>query len=517
MASLDLPAGVNIVFPFCPGGDEGRAMMQIIHDVAPGASLAFHSALGGEAVFAIGINSLVAAGANVIVDDVFYFSEPMFQDGRVARAADAAVAVGVAYFSAAGNAANAAYESKFRNSGVVGTNGGLLHDFDPGPGTVTAQAITVPIGAQLTLALQWNQPFFEAGVSPGASSDVDIFLTAADGTTTLDRSENSNIGNDPVEAFFFENTGTLPQGADTRFFLKIEHFGGPDPDIIKYMYVDQGGGVTVDQFQTFGGTAYGHSAAAGARSVGAAAYAETPAFGIVPPRIEPFSSVGEVPIFFAPNGTPINPPELRLKPEIVAADRVNTTFFGTDVDGDGFPNFGGTSAAAPHAAGAAALLLQFDPTLTPAQVYAALEDSSIDMVDAGFDFASGHGLIQVDAAISALANPPPALSAISGTFVVVNDTVNIPLSATDTGGGSVTLSAPVLPAFCSLTDNLNGTGNVSCTPTTTDVGRHAVVVTTQDVGTPPRSNSRGFYVVVTGSAVANNAPVLSFIGNQSVA
>jgi len=518
IAADDLPAsGVNVLFEFCRSSarDEGRALLQIVHDVAPGASLAFHSALGGEAVFAIGIEAMVTAGVDVIVDDVFYFSEPMFQDGRIAQAVDAAVAAGVTYISAAGNSVDATYESTFRNSGIVGPNGGLLHDFDPGPGTVSAQPITVPVGVKTTLVLQWNQPFFEVGVSPGASTDVDIFLTAADGTTVLARGESSNIGNDPVEAFFFENTGALPQGADTRFYLKIENFAGPDPDLIKYMYVDDGGGVTVDQFATFGGTAYGHSAA-GAMSVGAAAYAETPAFGISPPRIEPFSSAGEVPIFFQVDGTPINPPELRLKPEIIAADRVNTTFFGNDTDGDGFPNFGGTSAAAPHAAGAAALLLQFDSTLTPTQIYAALEDSTIDMVDAGFDFSSGHGLIQVDGAIDALANPPPALASISGTFVVVNDTVNVPLSATDSGGGSVTFSAPVLPAFCGLTDNLNGSGNVSCSPTTMDVGRHAVVITAVDAGVPQRSNSQGFYVVVTGSAAANNAPVLGAIGNRSV-
>ena len=515
VVSDDLPSGVNVLLDLCPRSDEGRAMMQIIHDVAPGASLSFRTAATGEAAFASGIGLLAASGADIIVDDVFYFSEPMFQDGIVAQAADAAVASGVAYFSAAGNAADAAYESTFRNSGIVGPNGGLLHDFDPGPGTVTAQPITVPVGVGMTLVLQWNQPFFAVSGTPGASTDVDIFLTGSNGSTILARSENSNIGNDPVEAFFFNNTGAQ-QGTDSRYFLKIENFSGPDPDLIKYMYVDQGGGVTVDQFPTFGGTAYGHSAAAGAASVGAAAYAETPAFGVSPPLVEPFSSTGDVPIFFQVDGTPINPPELRLKPEIVAPDRVNTTFFGNDVEPDGFPNFGGTSAAAPHAAGAAALLLQFDNTLTPAQIYAALEDSTIDMLDAGFDFASGHGLIRVDSAISALANQPPALTTISGTFVVVNGTVNVPLSASDPGGGSVTLSAPVLPAFCSLTDNLNGTGNVGCTPTATDVGRHAVVVTSNDAGSPSRSNSQGFYVVVTGSDVENNPPALSFIGSQSV-
>ena len=67
--------------------DEGRGMLQIVHDVAPEADLAFHSAFNGELDFAEGIEDLAAAGAEVIVDDVGYFEEPFFQEGPVALAA----------------------------------------------------------------------------------------------------------------------------------------------------------------------------------------------------------------------------------------------------------------------------------------------------------------------------------------------------------------------------------------------------------------------------------------------
>ena len=88
-----------------PGVDEGRAMMQLIHDIAPGADLAFHRALDGIADFAQGILDLASAGSTVIVDDIIYFAEPMFQDGIVAQAADQVDAQGIPYFSSAGNSA----------------------------------------------------------------------------------------------------------------------------------------------------------------------------------------------------------------------------------------------------------------------------------------------------------------------------------------------------------------------------------------------------------------------------
>ena len=100
-----------------PFSDEGRAMLQIVHDVAPGASLAFYTGENSEADFANGIGQLAApvsaggAGAKVIADDLGYFDEPFFQDGIVAQAIDAVEANGVAYFSAAGNDGSLAYDN----------------------------------------------------------------------------------------------------------------------------------------------------------------------------------------------------------------------------------------------------------------------------------------------------------------------------------------------------------------------------------------------------------------------
>lgn len=87
------------------GNDEGHGMTEIVHDVAPGAAIAFHTAFLGQADFAQGIEDLQAAGCQAIVDDIIYFDEPFFQNGIIAQAAQKVVAKGASYFSSAGNQA----------------------------------------------------------------------------------------------------------------------------------------------------------------------------------------------------------------------------------------------------------------------------------------------------------------------------------------------------------------------------------------------------------------------------
>lgn len=448
--SGDLPPGITVIQDFPGGTDEGRAMLQIVHDVAPGASLAFATAFGGQANFAQNILQLAAAGASVIVDDVIYFAEPMFQDGVIAQAVDLAVSSGVAYFSSAGNNARQSYQSDFNGDGPIAlgtsagcpvTFSGAAHDFDLGPGVDIQQSVTIPIGASVQFSFQWDQPFATAspvpGGSPGAASDIDIYLTDSAGTTALACGVNPNIGGDPVEVFNFVNAT-----ASTQFNIVIKHFAGPAPGLIKYVWF---GPMQPIEFDTMSSTVYGHANAAGAEAVGAAFFSLTPEFGVSPPVVEPFSSAGaspnstplRTPILFTPLGAPIF--ELRDKPEIVAPDGVNNTFFGSDValDADPFPNFFGTSAAAPHAAAVAALMHELVPGIAPDDVYSALERTTIDMndpktpgFDVGFDFATGFGLIDALTALGAVNTVPRlpvnpcGIPSISGTAAVEDDPVH---------------------------------------------------------------------------------------------
>ncbi|HET7721009.1 MAG TPA: S8 family serine peptidase, partial [Acidimicrobiales bacterium] len=414
VASNDLPAGVNNLDEGpCPASDEGRAMMQLIHDVAPGAQLAFHNAFEGQAHFAQGILDLQAAGADIINDDIFYFAEPFYQDGIIAQAVDQVVTGGVAYFSLAGNFGRRAYESAFRDSGNNGC-GGRLHDFDPGPGVDTAQQVTIPAGQRVTLSFQWDQPFFSVSGAPGSANNMDLCLL--DNTNAVVASGvNNNAGGDPVEVVNFTNPAAA---TNTTFTIQLSRVAGANPGRMKYM--DYRGNIGINEFATNSSTLVAHANATNAEAVGAAFYNNTPVFGINPPVREAFSSGGGTPILFDTAGAAIAP-VTRQKPRIVAPDGTNTTFFGSDIadpgngsDTDTFPNFFGTSAATPHAAAFAALLLDANPALTPAQIYTQLETTAMDMGPAGFDFDTGFGFIHAQAivGVACAAPPPPGPGAI---------------------------------------------------------------------------------------------------------
>ena len=234
-------------------------------------------------------------------------------------------------------------------------------------------------------------------------------------------SEEENIGADPLEILSYTN----PNNTTSTFYLLITRYStSGNPARLKAIgFTDFGFPASASAIPGINAsTAYGHPNASGAIAVGAVSYDDTPAFGRTPPVLEYYSSKGGIPVYFNPDGTSYATPVVRQKPEIVAIDDANTSFFGDDYENDGFPNFAGTSAAAPHAGAVAALLLQARPTLTPDQVKTALQNTAIDMndpstvgFDTGFDFSTGYGLIQADRAYQALA-AIPCSSIASGSW-----------------------------------------------------------------------------------------------------
>jgi len=394
------------------GTDEGRAMLEIIHDVAPASDLAFHTADNGQADFAQGILQLANAGCSVIADDVFYYAEPFFQDGIIAQAVDQVKKQGITYFSAAGNQSVRSYESPYRGTPYqpFGPGYGTAHNFSaPGDPDRFFQPIYIPPGGTFLASFQWDQSFFSA-TGVGDSTDMDIYLCDADGFPVAAGNSDNLASGDPVEVFGWQNNTP-----NTNFYLLIVKYAGPDPQHLKYiLYDDPLFYLTTPAIPgILAPTLVGHTKADGAISVGAASYLNTPPYGIDTPLVESFSSVGGVANYLDVNGNRI-PPLVRNKPEIVAPDGGNTSFFDPfgngDIpqDTDTFPNFFGTSAATPHAAGVAALMIEAQKwnTITPSQIKGILSSHTWDMdnpytpgFDAGFDFATGYGLIKATDAV----------------------------------------------------------------------------------------------------------------------
>src|SRR5436309_3434573 len=356
-ATGDLPAVTVPADARCrPGsGDEGTALLEIVHDLAPGAQLLFSEGLTSGLVFIDSVNCLVAAGAGVIADDLVFFDEPFFADGPLALAVRAAVQAGVSYHSAAGNEAQEHVEQPFRAS-----PGSSFHDFLGGPADNADDMLVLP-GVTLVCILQWNDPFggsandYELGIFDDALNLVASSTGVQDGTQ------------DPLEVAGVTNTSGSAQVAK----VAIAKFSGADR-VLEMFCLD---GVQ-QQYVTDGSV------------VGQAALPEVVAVGAIdvnnPGRVdvEPYSSRGPSQVFFPG-------PATRPKPDLAGFDGVSITNAGGLLACPPSCAFFGTSAATPHSAAVAALLLSKNPSLTPAHIQDALRGGAVDIGPAGFDDAAG--------------------------------------------------------------------------------------------------------------------------------
>lgn len=426
--------------------DEGTAMLEIIHDLAPGAQLFFATALPTQAAFAQNIRDLRAAGCDIIVDDVSYFAESPFQDGQapavvsptnggvIAQAVADVTASGALYFSSAGNAGNkndntsGVWEGDFADGGdapaPIGAANGRIHLF-PADGATPAQTFNsvVAVGSG-QYNLNWSDPL------GGTGDDYDLYALNSTGTTVLASSTSTQDGNDdPFEAI-------SPSAAGTR--LVIVKFSGA----ARFLRLNTNRGrLTVNT----PGQTTGHSTVADA--FGVAAVSQTTAFPnphSAANVVETFSSDGPRRIFYQADGTAFTPGNtsstggiLRQKPDIAATDNVSVTGAG------GFPIlFGGTSAAAPHAAAVAGLLKSGNPSLTPAQIRTALQGTAVDIETPGVDRDSGFGIVMADGAFGTFLVPPAAANLSLGTPTV--DEVGGNSNGYIEPGEAATISVPLL-------------------------------------------------------------------------
>ena len=491
----DLPGPSNTVGNTLPvavlddtlaGTDEGRAMLQLIHDMAPKAKLGFATASAGQVSFANNIRSLagLASGTNaqagfaadVIVDDLSYFDSPYFGTSLVGRAVNEVAAAGVSYFSSAGNRnTSQAYFSTFRPvsgtnlaAATAGTNlnfagvdpslyAGGFHNFRTDGGQDIAQSISQGVTTSAaSITFQWDDPYdvnpptfnptpfltasgtatstttssdvtvpnltagqqYRFTVTATAGSGLDAVVTIVDPNGTIVTTQDT--GTDE-EIFFFASvagtytvrtvafdagstgaytfnaylaSGTLRVTSDFNLLFFRQDTGafvkslsaknlqtnqpielgsaftaagpqlqqlvicraniptGPNPaTLLRYQMTAVAR--PVEYFDYLTPLVFGHNHEPGCMAT--AAY--SPFRPYLP---EDFTSAGPSTILFDVNANRLPAPIIRLKPDLAGMDGANNTFFGGDStsDVDALPNFYGTSAAAPHAAAVAALVLQ---------------------------------------------------------------------------------------------------------------------------------------------------------------
>lgn len=451
-AKGELPASVDVLPGQAGAGDEGTAMLEIVHDLAPNAALGFATAFNSDASFADNIRALrFDAHCDVIVDDVFYFKESPFQDWIIAQAVNDVTADGALYFSSAGNEGSVAdgtaahWEGDFVDSGQsVAKLAGTAHNFAGASGNQIFEPISPDSSAGVPVSLHWSDPL-------GASDDdYDLYLVNDSGQI-VDYSQDVQDGTeDPYETLSTPVTGgsglrlvVIKYSGENRY-LSLSAFRG--------RFEDSADGLKA--YNTPGMTS-GHSAAQNAFSVAATPAAVAfgralepgdPANPVGPypgsfsaaSKAERFSSDGPRRIFYRADGTPITPGnvsstggEVRYKPEITAADGVRTSVAG-------FDPFFGTSAAAPHAAAIAGLVLSGNPGLSPAEVREALLATATDIESPGADNVTGNGVLLADKVLAYTGASPQPLA------VAHQPVVRVP------GGGSVldpgvtaTISLPV--------------------------------------------------------------------------
>jgi hypothetical protein len=393
----NLPGGVTVLSGQAGSGDEGTAMLEVVYTLAPGAQLFFATGDASQAAMAANVTALQAAGCQVIVDDVTWEDEAAFQDGPIGKAINKAAAAGALYFSAAGDNGNldsgtsGTWEGDFVDSGMtipavnnVEGEPAPVHSF----GANDFDTIAAATG---DVTLKWSDPL------GGSANDYDLFALSSDLSTVEEFSDNTQNGTqDPLEVLDPQPSGEV---------LVVVKFNGA----ARYLRLDTNRG----QLATAtAGATYGHSANPNTVTVGAVgvATASGGAFtGGAANPIEGDSSDGPRRIFFTPSGAPITAGNFLAgtgggtvlpKVDVAAADCVTTGLAS-------FNPFCGTSAAAPHAAAIAALALSLPTHPSTAQVRVAMEVSALDIMAAGLDNDSGHGIVMADATTHFLDDVPP--------------------------------------------------------------------------------------------------------------
>lgn len=332
------------------GSNHGTNVAEIVHEMAPGASL-YLAKISTEVQLGQALDAMTAAGVKVINHSVAWYGAAFYDGtGTICDIANSADTQGAQWINAMGNSRLKHYLGTFADS-----NADLRHEFATGQNYNT---ISLTSGSAVSLILNWN-------AYPTTTIDYDLFLYNGNpdsGGVEVASSQSRQSGKGPsYYPYPYEVINYTPTTTGT-FYIVVKKVNSSQANRALTLFSTGPDLVT----RTTASSILQPADCAKVIGVGAVNLSD---------NAESFSSEGPT-------------TDGRAKPEIAAPDGVKTSLSSA---------FYGTSAASPHATGAAALLLAINPTMTPAQLRAALPAAVKDVGTTGFDYRTGNGRISLDA------------------------------------------------------------------------------------------------------------------------
>ena len=423
VAKGELPADVQVID--AGDGDEGTAMLEIVHDMAPGAKLLFSGT--GETLedHVAGLRALAAAGATHITEDLAFDDEPAFQQGLAATTAEQLALSGHWFSSSAGNL-GARHTPRVAAVGTGSTPDDLAAKSIKGCPTVPQNAVAVAGGKDTTFdlllgagglllaTLQWSEP---RAIYPtpgqGGFTDLNLYVLDQAGRCLAysDAPQANGVG-DTIEQVLLDGTH-FPKNTQLKLVVDVKGRSSAvaPPTLDLRWRTAFAGSRAIDTPARAGSLNPDSNYLYAATSAGAVNASVSTDPKTVP--LEAFSAGGPVQVGSTTRcpggakgpctGTAGGGFQTAIAPTWTAADGVSISGSG------GFPDpavcpatvtgqcrFFGTSAAAPSAAGVAALVRQhLGGGLSPVQLNTAMASLALDRGEQGSDNLWGAGVLRV--------------------------------------------------------------------------------------------------------------------------